>query len=40
MEERRAQRIKQEQEKMRSFLNQQMEEKKARENADRANIDQ
>lgn len=40
MEERRALRIKEEQEKMRNFLNQQMMEKKAREQADKANIDQ
>lgn len=40
MEERRANRIKTEQQKMRDFLALQMEEKKAREDNDKANIDQ
>ena len=40
MEERRAHRIKTDQSKMRDFLALQMHEKKAREEADKANIDQ
>lgn len=40
MEERRLQRVKEDQSKMRDFLNQQMAEKKQRENEEKANIDQ
>lgn len=39
IEEKRAERIRQEQEKMRSFLSSQMEEKRKRENDDKSNID-
>ena len=39
MEEKRAERQRQEQEKMRQFLAQQMEEKKKRENDEKSNID-